>query len=550
MTAAIGSMLTAERAQAMRAAGLWHDRTVLDDLDRWSAEAPDRLAIVDHNSSTGIASRLTYGELAARVDRIAAALAALGVGRGDVVSWQLPNWWQFTALHLAAMRIGAISNPLMPIFRERELRFMLGLAEAKVLVMPGTFRGFDHAAMARGLRADLPSLQHLFVVGGQGDEAFEALHDPSAPFDTGAARTLFAERRLGPDDVIEILYTSGTTGEPKGVMHSSNTLVSNLVPYVRRLGLGSGDVVLMASPLAHQTGFMYGVMMPILLGCPVILQDIWNGGRAADNIRAEGVTFTMASTPFLADLTAVAEERKPDLASLRIFLSAGAPIPSAVARRATENLGATIVSAWGMTENGAATTTLLDDPPERACETDGRALEGIELRIVDEAGKGLPPGTEGRLLLRGCSNFLGYLKRPELYGVDADGWFDTGDLARMDEAGYIRITGRTKDVIIRGGENVPVVEVEGLLYQHPAVAEVAVVGMPDPRLGERACAFIVPRPGATPTLAELTGFLAEHKLTRNYWPERLEVVDALPRTPSGKIQKFRLRETAKELAAG
>ena len=550
MAAAIRSMLTPERAQAMRAAGLWHDRTILDDLDRWAAEAPDRLAVVDHNSTTGAASRLTYGELAGRVERIAAALAAMGVEKGDVVSWQLPNWWQFTALHLAAMRIGAVSNPLMPIFRERELRFMLGLAEAKVLVMPGTFRGFDHAAMARSLRPDLPSLQHLLVVGGEGEEAFEALHDGSRPHDPAAARALFAERRPTPDDVIEVLYTSGTTGEPKGVMHSSNTLVSNLVPYVRRLGLGAGDVVLMASPLAHQTGFMYGVMMPVMLGCTVVLQDIWNAGRAADNIRAEGVTFTMASTPFLADLTAVAEERKPDLASLRIFLSAGAPIPSAVARRATENLGATIVSAWGMTENGAATTTLLDDPPERACETDGRAVPGIELRIVDDAGALLPPGAEGRLHLRGCSNFLGYLKRPELYGVDAEGWFDTGDLARMDADGYIRITGRTKDVIIRGGENVPVVEVEGLIYQHPAVAEVAVVGMPDPRLGERACAFVVPRAGATVTLADLVAFLEGHKLTRNYLPERLEVVDALPRTPSGKIQKFRLREAAKDLAAG
>ena len=550
MPGSIPSMLTPERAAAMRAAGLWHDRTILDDLDRHLGERPERLAIVDHNSMTGRESRLSYGELGRRVERIAAGLAALGVGRGDVVSWQLPNWWEFTALHLACMRIGAVSNPLMPIFRERELRFMLKLAGARVLVMPRSFRGFDHAAMARGLRADLPDLAHLLVVGGEGAEVFEALHDETRPHDAAAARALFAERRPGADDVVEILYTSGTTGEPKGVMHCSNTLLSNLDPYIRRLGLGDRDVVLMASPLAHQTGFLYGVMMPILLGCPVVLQDIWNAGRAADLIRAEGVTFTMASTPFLADLTTVAEARRPDLASLRIFLSAGAPIPSAVARRATENLGATIVSAWGMTENGAATTTLLDDPPERACETDGVAMDGIELRIADDAGRDLPPGTEGRLLLRGCSNFVGYLKRPEMYGVDAQGWFDTGDLARMDAAGYIRITGRTKDVIIRGGENVPVVEVEGLIYQHPAVAEVAVVGMPDPRLGERACAFVVPRPGQSLSLPELVAYLETHKLTRNYLPERLEVVEQLPRTPSGKIQKFRLRDTAKALASG
>jgi cyclohexanecarboxylate-CoA ligase len=546
--APVQSMLTPERAQAMRAAGLWHDRLILDYFDRWLAETPDRLAIVDHNATTGAATRLTYGELGRRVDRIAAGLARLGVAAGDVVSWQLPNWWQFTALHLAAMRLGAISNPLMPIFRERELRFMLKLADAKVLVVPSSFRGFDHAGMARGLRPDLPALRHLLVVGGEGEEAFERLHE--TPADEAAARARFAASRPGPDDVIEILYTSGTTGEPKGVMHSSNTLVSNIVPYVGRLGLGAGDIVLMASPLAHQTGFMYGLMMPVLLGCPAILQDIWNAGRAADNIAAEGVTFTMASTPFLSDLTQVAEERPGDLASLRIFLSAGAPIPSAIVRRASASLGATIVSAWGMTENGAATTTRPDDPPEKVFETDGVAMDGIELRVVDDEGRALPPGGEGRLHLRGCSNFLGYLKRPELYGVDADGWFDTGDLARMDADGYIRITGRTKDVIIRGGENVPVVEVEGLIYQHPSVAEVAVVGMPDPRLGERACAFVVPKAGQSLTLADLVAFLEGHKLTRNYLPERLELADALPRTPSGKIQKFRLREMAKGLTVG
>jgi cyclohexanecarboxylate-CoA ligase len=246
-------------------------------------------------------------------------------------------------------------------------------------------------------------------------------------------------------------------------------------------------------------------------------------------------------------MTDEAAKRPADVKTLRSFLSAGAPIPRALVRRAAEHLGANIVSAWGMTENGAVTTTRIGDPPDKAFETDGCPLDGMEIRVVDETGAPLPADTEGRLQARGASNFVGYLKHPELFGTDAEGWFDTGDLARIDRDGYVRITGRTKDVIIRGGENVPVVEVEGLIYQHPGIQEVAVVAMPDDRLGERACAFAVLRPGADLTFPGLVDFLRERGLARNYLPERLEVVAAMPKTPSGKIQKVVLRGIAKNL---
>ena len=336
--------------------------------------------------------------------------------------------------------------------------------------------------------------------------------------------------------------------EPKGVMHSSNTLFSNLLPFAQRLGLGEHDVVLMASPLAHQTGFLYGLMMPIILGATAVLQDIWRADRGADIIAAEKVTFTMASTPFLADATAAAEKRPEAFASLRIFVSAGAPIPRVLVQAAGTALGANIVSAWGMTENGAVTTTRIGDMPDKTFGTDGCALPGMELRTLDSAGTVLPAGAEGRLQVRGCSNFVGYLKRPALYGTDMDGWFETGDLARIDGEGYVRITGRSKDIIIRGGENIPVVEVEGLIYRHPAVLEAAIVGMPDVRLGERGCAFVVLRAGASLGLAGLVAFLEQHKLARQYLPEHLEIVADLPKTPSGKIQKFKLREMAKSFA--
>ena len=535
----------AARRAAMVKAGFWKDRLLLDYFDALLSQAPQAPAIVAHDVTSGARTRLSYAELGDKVDRIAVGLARLGVGKGDVVSYQLPNWWQFIALHLACLRIGAITNPIMPILRRRELEFMLNHAQSKLIVTPGRWRDFDYAAMISGMRGALPHLKHALVIGGEGEAAFERLH--ASPVDRWEADTLFAARRPTPDDVIQVLYTSGTTGEPKGVMHTSNTQLSNLGPYIERLHITSSDVVFMASPLAHQTGFMYGLMMPIVLGTHVVLQDIWNRKVAADLFEQEKPTFTMASTPFLADLTDEAETRPQAFRSLRAFLAAGAPIPRVLVRRATEHMGAIIASGWGMTENGAVTLTRPEDPPEKAFETDGRPLSGMEIRAVDSSGGLSPAGIEGRLQVRGCSNFVGYLNRPDLSATDAEGWFDTGDLARIDDEGYVRITGRSKDIIIRGGENIPVVEIEGLVYKHPAVADVAIVAMPDARLGERACAFVTLKPGATISLDELTAFLLRHDISKSYLPEHLEIVEALPRTASGKIQKFRLREMAQTM---
>ena len=388
----------------------------------------------------------------------------------------------------------------------------------------------------------------MLAVGGEGDDSFEArLTTPTWEHDTDAQQIL-TRHRPAPDDVTQLIYTSGTTGESKGVMHSANTTMSNIVPYAERLRLTGDDVVLMASPMAHQTGFLYGLMMPIMLKASAVLQDIWDPARAIDLIREEGVTFTMASTPFLTDLARTVAQTKNAIPSLRIFLCAGAPIPGPLVEQARAALGAKIVSAWGMTENGAVTTTLLDDDDERSINTDGIALPGMEIAIVDNDDKPLGTGDVGRLLVRGCSNFGGYLKRPKLNNTDAQGWFDTGDLAYLDERGYIRISGRTKDVIIRGGENIPVVEVESLLYRHPAVAQAAIVAYPDQRLGERACAFVVPKPGQSIDFASMIEFLKAQKLAAQYMPERLEVRDVMPATPSGKIQKFKLREILKNEA--
>ena len=536
--------LTDSRRQAMAKSGLWPNRVLTDYFDDALRAVPDRTAVTGTNSATGEKVNLSYRELDRRVTRIALGLAALGVQPGEVVSFQLSNWWQYIALYLACVRIGAVANPLMPIFRQRELRFMLNFAESKVVISPARFRDFDHAAMFAELKPELKTVKHVFVIGGSGEPSFERYFLERAWETEQDAAALFRARKPDPNALTQLLYTSGTTGEPKAAMHTANTLLSGVQQYIKWVGLGPQDVVFMASPLAHQTGFMYGMMMPVMLQTKLVLQDIWSAPEAAKLIQAEGCTFTMASTPFLSDLTNSEAVTRESVKTLKKFVCAGAPIPSVIVQKATERLGIEVLSCWGMTENGGVTIACPGDPPEKIFGTDGKAIDGMEVRVVDEDRKPVPPGTVGDLQARGMASFVGYLKKPELNATDAEGWFDTGDLARMDQDGYIRITGRSKDVIIRGGENVPVVEIENLLYRHPKVQDVAVVAMPDPRLGERACAFVTLKAGEKLAIEEITAFLAKEGMAKNYWPERLEVIEAMPRTPSGKIQKFKLREAA------
>jgi len=288
---------------------------------------------------------------------------------------------------------------------------------------------------------------------------------------------------------------------------------------------------------------MYGLMMPIQLNTKVVLQDVWDVAKAVDLIHQHQVNFTMASTPFLNDLSNTVAEQHDKVDSLKIFLCAGAPIPGPLVQKAREILGVKVISAWGMTECGAVTLTRPKDEDERSFNTDGIALPGVEIKIVDKKGQSKALNESGRLMIRTCSNFGGYLKRPHLNDTDAEGWFDTGDIAYQDEQGYIRICGRKKDVIIRGGENIPVAEIESLLYKHPNIATVALVAYADERMGERACAIIKLKDPAQPlSFNELVEFLKTHNLTMQYLPERLEIWAEIPMTPSGKIQKFKLRE--------
>ena len=532
------------RLREMTGAGLWGDELIIDHFDRIAAARPGDVAVVCREAAGGKRISLTFGELKRLSDRAALGLAELGVGRGDVVAVQLPGWWHHFVLYPACARLGAVLNPLMPIFRQRELHFMLGFPKTKLLVVPRSFRGFDYPAMIDEIRPGLPDLEQVLVVGGEDPETSLEHVLLEAPWEEGVdVDARLAPLRPGANDVTELMYTSGTTGEPKGVMHTPNTLLAKARLAWELFRMSERDVIYMGSPLAHQTGFMYACVMSLARGVKSVVQDVWNPGVAAELIQSERCTITVAATPFLNDLVHDPAVRRFDITNLRLFLCAGAPIPRVLLREAADtHPGLYVMSAWGMTENGIVTATYPGDPEEKVFDTDGRAIPHQAVRVVDDAGNPVSTGTEGRLQSRGPTLFVGYFNRPDAYQVDEDLWFDTGDNARMDADGYVRITGRSRDIIIRGGENVPVVEVENLLYRHADIVDAAVIGLPDPRLGERGCAVVTLRDGAGMTLDGMVAWLSGHQLARNYWPERLEVIDEFPRTPSGKIQKFKLKE--------
>jgi cyclohexanecarboxylate-CoA ligase len=523
--------LSAEMVERYTRPGLWEDTFLDTPLRRRAATDPDRLAVVDRGR------RVSYAELDAAVDQVAAALVGLGVRSGDVVSWQLPNWLEASVVHLATIRCGAVSNPIIPIYRAHEVEFILRQARSRVVVVPDQYRAFAHAAMVEQMRDRLPDLAHVVVVGEPlpGQVAFTELTRPPTPG--------LVEVERDPNDFCFLLYTSGTTSDPKGVVHTHNTLDYENRSYIEWFGLTRDDVVFMPSPVGHITGVMHGIQMPPMLGCAVVFQDVWDPAAAVRLMADERCTFTVAATPFLHGVLDEPSRAGRDLSALRIFNCGGADVPAGLVRRATEELSCFVTRIYGSTEYPTAISSSPADPLDKRATTDGRPLGPVEIRLTDESGRDVPTGEEGELRLRGPELFLGYLD-PALDAetFDDDGWFVTGDLGRRDEGGFVTITGRRKDIILRGGENISAKEVEDHLFDHPSVAEIAVIGYPDPVMVERVAAVVVPSPREEVRLDELAAWLRDRGIAMQKIPERLIVVPDLPRTPSGKIQKFRLRE--------
>jgi acyl-CoA synthetase (AMP-forming)/AMP-acid ligase II len=494
-------------------------------LARRAAAHPDREAIVDHRH------RVTYGELLARVDRTAAALQQLGLRPGDVVTIQLPNWVEFAYVFFACERIGAVANQIGPDFRSREVEYIVQFSGSRAFVCPATFKGFDYVAMMRSLRPALPGLEAVLVLGG--GDLDDVIYGPAPP-------PPLKPYRMAPDAVMRMAFTSGTTGNPKGVTHSFDTTLPAARILNDAMHVSDREVFLIYLPLGLNWGYLT-LLQSIMAGARAVLLDRFSGRAALELIERERVTFIPSAPASLIAMLNDPELGRFELSSLRVVITGGAACPVETIRAFRTRIPGHLIELYGMLETGFHTFTRFEDDPEAVAGTIGRPAPEMALRLIDEHGRDVPPGAEGEIAAKGPSVHLGYYKNPQANAelFTADGWFRTGDLGVMEPSGNVRIVGRLKEMINRGGKKFFPREIEEILYTHPKVLHAAIVGVPDPRLGERNCLCVIPRPGAALSLEEVVGFLkggvATYKL-----PEEIEVFDEFPFTPTGKIQRHAL----------
>jgi cyclohexanecarboxylate-CoA ligase len=520
------------RADEYRRSGHWPQRSLAAFFAHTAHRCGSRTAIIDAGQ------RLTFHALDDLSRRAAAGFAAAGIGRGDVIAYQLPNWWEAVVTFLAALRIGATVNPLLPMFRESELRFTLRQSRARLLVIPGAFRGVDHRALIAALRDDLPDLATVVVVRHAADTGmtpWESVLEraPSATDDAVGA---------DPDGVALLMYTSGTTAEPKGVLHTHNTLAAEIMSLERVHALWVDDRTLMPSPLTHISGVIHAILTPALLGTSAVLMERWEPGVALELIEREGVTYMVGAPTFLQEMLAHRDSATRNVHTLRLFSCGGAGVSPDLMRRARARFPHCVAKrVYGSTEFPTISTTDAADAATHGIESEGRPIWPAEVRMSDATGTPVARGAEGEVQARGPECFAGYLDAAlNRDAFTEDGWFRTGDLGVLDAEGYVRITGRLKEIVIRKGEKISIKEIEDVVAAHPAVAEVAVIARPDAETGEHACAVIRLHPGMSVDLAGLRDFLSLKGLAKQKWPEEVRVVTDFPRTESGKIQRARV----------
>jgi len=519
--------LSDELIERYQQSGYWGAETFYAILARRAATHPDRVAIVDRGR------RITYGELRTRVDRVAAGLGALDIGRGDVVTIQLPNWAEFAYVFFALERLGAVANQIGPDFRSREVDYILRFSESRAFVCPASFKSFDYVKMIGELRPGLPDLQAVCVLGGAagpGRVSLDALVEhASAVAPPGA--------RQGANDVMRMAFTSGTTGNPKGVIHSHNTTLSTCRTLNTDMRVTEDDVFLVYLPLGLNWGYLT-LVQAIMAGARVVLLDQFSAAAALDLIRRERVTYIPTAPASIIAILNHPDLGQSDLSSLRVVITGGASCPIETIREFRARMHGHLIELYGMLETGFHTYTRLTDDPEAVTGTVGTVSSGLGIRIIDDAGRDVPPRAEGEIAALGPSVHLGYHKNPtanaELF--TADGWFRTGDLGQFDAAGNVKIVGRLKEMINRGGKKFFPREIEEILYTHPKILHAAIVGVPDPRLGERNCLCVIPRAGQQLALDEVVAYLKDDVATYKL-PETIEIFDELPFTPTGKIQR-------------
>jgi acyl-CoA synthetase (AMP-forming)/AMP-acid ligase II len=528
-----------EWADRYLAEGHWTRTTLVDAARAAMADDPDKAFQIEGDRST------TRAQIWNQSLRLAAFFLSRGLQPGDVVSFQLPNWSETPVIALAARMCGLAINPVPPIYRESELAYILADCRARMIFVPDVFRKHDHVAMINGLRAQLPLLADVVVVRGSGALTWEqALALP--PVDEAALP------QVDPASVVIAMYTSGTTGKPKGVLHSHFTYDHRVRAMVEAWKIGPDDVVFMPSPVTHITGAIWAFDMPWVAGDVSVLMDVWSPEDGIACIERNGCTVTGGATPFLQQMLDLAEKTPERLASLRLFFCGGTTVSPELIRRASATFpDALFFRAYGSTEMLTATLGIRErEQAQMGAETDGEIVPPVEMRIVDANTDALlPDGEEGEILMRGPGLFAGYVHQADNDSAFLpDGFFRMGDLGRRVHEDYVVITGRKKDIIIRSGENISPKEVEDVLSSHPAVAEVAIVAMPSVLTGEKGCAFVIPRPGETIDMAGIKRFLDDAGLARQKFPEHLVLVDDLPRVPSGKVKKDVLRLRARAIA--
>ncbi len=528
-------------------------RTLSQVLSDSARSFPDREAIASDSR------RMTYRELDREVDRLACGLIELGVAKGDKVGLWMPNTPEWVVVYFAVARIGAVVVPMNTRYKSHEVRYILDDSEATTLFMVDSFVGIDYLPMLAEIRSDLPRLKHVIVLGSapSGTRRFadvlalgEAhLKDQQLTHRSEAVR---------PNDNVFILYTSGTTGNPKGAMLSHHNMGENAKQVTEVLHTSEKDVFLLAVPFFHCFGCVMGILGALTWGASIVPMAVFKPKEALDLVEKERISVLYGvPTMFVLELEEVRKGKEGgaryDVSSLRTGIMAGAPCPVEIMRGTMEDLGCNVAIAYGLTEaSPVITMTRFDDSLERRVETVGRALPGIEVKIADDAHRPVPVGEMGELACRGYNVMLGYYNMPDKTDevIDADGWLYSGDLATMDEKGYVKIVGRKKDMLITGGFNVYPAEIEEYLFTHPAVQNVSVIGVPDDVMGEVAIAYLIPREGRRIDPQEIVDFCAQ-EIANFKVPRYVEVVKEFPMTQSGKIQKFRLREAAQDaLAAG
>ncbi|HFO3239809.1 TPA: medium-chain fatty-acid--CoA ligase [Escherichia coli] len=524
-----------QRRAAYRQQGLWGDASLADYWQQTARAMPDKIAVVDNHGAS-----YTYSALDHAASCLANWMLAKGIESGDRIAFQLPGWCEFTVIYLACLKIGAVSVPLLPSWREAELVWVLNKCQAKMFFAPTLFKQTRPVDLILPLQNQLPQLQQIVGV----DKLAPATSSLSLSQIIADNTSLTTAITTHGDELAAVLFTSGTEGLPKGVMLTHNNILASERAYCARLNLTWQDVFMMPAPLGHATGFLHGVTAPFLIGARSVLLDIFTPDACLALLEQQRCTCMLGATPFVYDLLNVLEKQPADLSALRFFLCGGTTIPKKVARECQQR-GIKLLSVYGSTESSPHAVVNLDDPLSRFMHTDGYAAAGVEIKVVDDARKTLPPGCEGEEASRGPNVFMGYFDEPELTAraLDEERWYYSGDLCRMDEAGYIKITGRKKDIIVRGGENISSREVEDILLQHPKIHDACVVAMSDERLGERSCAYVVLKaPHHSLSLEEVVAFFSRKRVAKYKYPEHIVVIEKLPRTTSGKIQKFLLRK--------